>query len=215
MAILNRIYGFIGPKRSGKTHKAIEFLQPAQFPRTVIFDPVDNPEWKIPAIRGNPRALAQAMKAGIDTSGGFFLRYVPLVVVQKTQYSISPALNWLCALCYRLGDVLIAIDEAHLFCSPWAIPPDLSNAIRLGGNRKLSFLYISHGFSDVHTILTKNTDEFFFWKNINPSDMDGIAKRCGKDASDRVQALPKLEVTAQGVTPGGVLHWTIERGIEA
>lgn len=220
MATLNRIFGYIGPKRSGKTHHAIDDVKSpefsARFPRMIIFDPVDNPEWELTPVRGNPRELAKAMQFGLASSGGFRLRYVPTVVRQKGQYSESPALDWLCDVCYRLGNILLIIDEAHLFCSPWAIPQALLDAVRLGGNKKLSFMYLTQGFSDVHKVLTKNTDEFLFWKNINPSDIEGIKARCGKEVADRVQALGKLEELPSGVVvPGGFLRWTIEKGAES
>jgi hypothetical protein len=118
--------------------------------------------------------------------------------------------------CFFRGDMTMIIDEAHLLCDPFHIPPAFFEALVLGRHESLSSLYVAQSFSMVHRLLTRQTSEFYFWRIIEPSDLEGIKKRCGSDVAERVAGLRRLEDhRPEGgiLTPGEVLHWTTWEGI--
>jgi hypothetical protein len=115
------------------------------------------------------------------------------------------------------GDMTMIIDEAHWLCDPFHIPAPLFEALALGRFERLNTIYVTQSWSMVHRLLTRNSHEFFFWRIIEPSDLNGIRERCGADVAERVSSLRRAEdhrPEGGEFIPGEMLHWTVWNGIE-
>lgn len=205
----NRIIGAIGPKGSGKTYTVAEYLTTQN--RFVIFDIMGDASYLRVAdeVIKNRKELLDAVK-----EPEFKIIYRARIERdEKTGDIIAPDLEFVVDVAHTTGNMLLVIDEAHLLCDVHHIPTALFTACAVGRHRQLSLLYVSHRFALVHRILTTNTDEFWFWKIIEPADLDGIRQRCGNETMERVRSTRKLERDKNGtVVPGEMIRWTIEDG---
>ncbi len=207
----NKIIGVIAPKGSGKTHAVAEMVE-REMQRVVIFDLVMQPLYLCaePVI-GQPRRLVELM-----AQPTFKVVYVPIIQKRADDDDEAeeyPSFKHVVKLCFLRGDMWLVIDEAHMLCTAHSIPETLLYANRLGRFRRLNLVWITQSFTAVHNSLRQNTDEFWFWKIIEPSDIEGIRKRCGDEVAQRVQALRRLEMTPHGVVPGERLVWNTWQGV--
>jgi hypothetical protein len=205
----NRIIGAIGPKGSGKTYTVAEYL--ATQTRFVIFDIMGDVSYLRVAddVIKNRKELLEAVK-----EPEFKIIYRGRIERdEKTGDITAPDLGFVVDVAHTTGNMLLVIDEAHLLCDTHNIPAALFTACTIGRHRQLSLLYVSHRFALVDRIVTTNTDEFWFWRIIEPSDLDGIRQRCGPDTMERVRSASKLERGKNDeVITGEMIRWTIEDG---
>lgn len=206
----NKIIGVIGPKRSGKTHSVTEFIMTQQ--RLVAFDVVHESGYLCcEPFTGTPKALAAAMM-----QEEFRLVYRPTFYeLDDDGVSIKcPVFEPIVTLCYLRGNMTLVIDEAHLLCTRRRCPKALLISNFIGGHRGLNIAYIGQSFAAITIPLTRNTDEFWFWRISEPADLDAIAARCGSETRDRVANLRKLDLRTDGtIIPGEMLKWNVWEGI--
>lgn len=136
-------------------------------------------------IIGNPRALAESLKEAEDS---YRIVYRPVMISDE-----DTSIDWFVKLCYLKSDCLMVIDEAHFFCSPHRIPESLSYAVRSGRHRHLSIFYITQSWSAVSRVITSNSNEFVFFRIIEPLDLQGIRERCGEITMRQVSGLKQYE----------------------
>ena len=148
------------------------------------------------------------------TAPQFHSVYRPTKFIIENDTIICPSFETIVKLCYLRGNMTLVIDEAHLLCTARSCLGMLMTANLIGRHRRLSLIYVAQSFSAITRPLTRNTDEFWFWRNIEPSDLDGIQERCGKDVRTAVSQLRKLEQPPEGVIPGEVLKWDIWNGVK-
>lgn len=206
----NKIIGVIGPKGSGKTYSVAEYMQ--QLDRVAVFDLVHESGYlKDDSITyvGAPQAFGQSLL--LDK---FCSLYRPIRFNVEGDKIECPFFNTFVKLCYLRGSMTMIIDEAHMLCNAHSCPPMLATANFIGRHRQLSIIYVAQSFSAVTRPLTRNTDEFWFWRIIEPSDLEGIAKRCGNETAQAVTQLQKLEFTDKGIVPGKMLKWDIWNGAQ-
>jgi AAA domain len=204
----NRIIGAIGPKGSGKTYTVSEYL--AQQERYVVFDIMGDSAYLKSAedVIDSRKELLDAVKEPT-----FKIVYrAKIERDEKTGDITAPDLGFVVDVAHTTGNMLLVIDEAHLLCDTHNIPAALFAACTVGRHRQLSLLYVSHRFALVDRIVTTNTDEFWFWRIIEPADLDGIRQRCGPDTMERVRHASKLERKGDEIIPGEMVRWTIEDG---
>ena len=171
-------------------------------PRLAVFDFLSEDGYALACedmAVGYPFDLWSAMQAE-----KFSVCYRPLEYDPKTQ--ACPGFNQFCSIGYRRGDLWLVIDEAHQFCRPHNIPPDLLAIARLGRHQEVSLLYITQSFTQVERTLTLNTNTFAFFKITDPRDLEGIKMRCGQELAEEVQQLRALD--AQKGIAGEVLLWS-------
>lgn len=211
MILSNKIIGVIAPKGSGKTHAVCEYLRRQnRFAAFVIFrndvgylGPADE------VIAENPRRLMESM-----SEENFRIVYHPSPPVVKDGDIEISFIDKFIDICFKRGNMLMVLDEAHMICTNRTMPPSLMMAMVDGRRRGLDILYVSHRFATVNRMLTTNTDEFWFWKIIEPADLDGIRGRCGVETMERVRALRRLEQIDGRIIPGEMLRWSTYTGLE-
>lgn len=208
--LTNRIIGVIAPKGSGKSHTVGEWLDGQN--RVIIFDITMGDAYRrdgVEIVEGNPK------KAGLlMAEENWKILYTPKNVIAKERYLYAPSFDLICDLAYQTGNCTLVVEEAHHLCTSFYVPFPLLNISRLGRHRQCSLVYVTQSFTAVHKSLRDNTDEFWFWKLIEPGDVEGVRARCGSEAAEKVQALRKLEKVNGEPVPGEMLRWTVERGIE-
>jgi hypothetical protein len=208
----NKIILVIGPKGSGKSHKVGELLE--EYERLAVFDIVHESIYdKCTQFQGKPREFAQAINPSVEE---FRVVYRPVLIeVQDNGLVDSPELAPFINLCFKRGNMCMVIDEAHLLCNSRNCPKELMIANLIGRHRKLSMILVAQSFSGIHPAIRKNADEFYFWKIIEPSDLDGIKDRCGSDVRDQVQDLRATETDDDDnfKSAGQMLHWTKGKGV--
>jgi len=204
----NKIIGAIGPKGSGKTHSVAEYIRTLD--RVAVFDLVHEAGY----ISDN----SEIYQGTLQQFGQSLLRDNFCSIYRPTKYSIEgdlvvcPSFETIVKLCYLRGNMTLVIDEAHLLCTSRSCPPMLTISNLIGRHRQLSLVYVAQSFAAITRPLTRNTDEFWFWRIIEPVDLDGIRDRCGRDTADRVQNLRKLEQGNNGIIPGEMVKWNIWEG---
>ncbi len=211
----NRIVGLIGPKGSGKSYRAAELF--AQSERAAVFNIVRKDAAFIGSathvLDGRPREFARLL--GEEQ---FRIVYRPTNVQVGDNNEITfPEFSLFVECCFERGAMGMFVDEAHLLCSSRHIPPRFAQAVILGRHENLDICYVAQGFSLVARLLTRNTDEFYFWKIIETSDIQGIRERCGQQVADRVANLRRLEDKRREggiLTPGEMVYWSSWGGLQ-
>jgi hypothetical protein len=85
----------------------------------------------------------------------------------------------------------------------------------IGRHQEFSMILIAQSFTGIHPAIRKNADEFYFYKIIEPSDLNGIEERCGKEVSEQVRNLRALEVDDKEKfkRAGQRVHWSKFGGV--
>lgn len=217
--MFNKIIIVIGPKRAGKTRKVSELVD--KIDRVVVFDLMSDTQYggnsdedgHTIIIRGKPKEFAESI--GLDKQK-FKVIYQPVIHNLKDNGLMdAPEFEPLLKLCHKRGDCYFVIDEAHLLCNSRNCPSELVMASYVGGHSGFSLILIAQSFSGIHPIVRRNADEFYFWKIIEPSDLDGIKERCGTEVREQVYNLRATEISDENefVNAGQMLHWTKNRGV--
>lgn len=213
--MFNKIILVIGPKRTGKTRKVSELVA-NDIPRSVTFDLMKDGQYtegEVTVIQGKPAELARAI--GKDQEQ-FRVVYQPAIIELKDNGLIdAPEFEPLLKLCHLRGDMWFVIDEAHLLCNYRTCPSELVMASYVGGHSGFSMILIAQSFSGIHPIVRRNADEFYFWRMIEPADLDAVKERCGEDVMIQVRELRATEVSDNNefIAAGQMLHWTKNKGI--
>lgn len=211
--MFNKIIVVIGPKRSGKTRKVSELV--TELDRVAIFDLMKDSQYttETVVIRGRPADFAREIGPDKET---FHVVYQPVIQNLRDNSLLElPEFEPILKLCHLRGDMYLVIDEAHLLCNSRNCPPELVMASLVGGHKGFSMILIAQSFSGIHPLIRQNADEMYFWKIIEPRDLDGINDRCGGDVAEQVRNLRATETddNNQFKSPGQMLHWTKYKGI--
>lgn len=204
----NVIIGVIAPKGSGKTHAVTQAIPGME--RVAIFDMLREFSYiqcSQELIVGEPRKFGNALMAE-----QFKITYRPTVFLAKGDDYECPEFHWFAKACYMRGDMWMIVDEAHYLCTAHTCPAVLYDAAVIGRHRRLNVIYITQSFSAVSRMLTRNTDEFWFFRISEPIDLQGIRDRCGDEIRDRVRSLRGLQKPEpennKPLVPGEMLRWT-------
>ena len=209
----NKIVIVIGPKGSGKTHEVSAMI--AKLDRVAVFDMMRDQAYvtDTTVVLGRPRDFAEAIA---PDKGAFKVVYQPVIIEPLENGLVySPEFEPLLKLCHARGDMYFVIDEAHVWCNARNCPPELMMASLIGRHKQFSMILVAQSFSGIHPAIRKNADELLFWKIIEPSDLDGIRERCGKDVEEQVRQLRAVELTDDDefVRAGQMLRWSKSKGV--
>jgi hypothetical protein len=208
--VFNRIIVAVAPTGSGKTHAVSAAFRECE--RAAVFDMVHEPAYLTGTdlIVGQPRAFAECLKGE-----SFRVCYRPIIFSMMSGEEYCPEFEPFLKCCYLRGGMWAIIDEAHQLCSPHMCPDVLLSAVRLGRHRGLNLIFATQSFSAISRPITQNANEFWFWKIIEPSDIEGISQRCGREVAKKVTALRRLERTKEGkIIPGETVQWTAWEGMK-
>lgn len=100
-------------------------------------------------------------------------------------------------LAYEIPDMLLLVEEASFFCSPYNLPPELSQLIRYARHRRISQLYVSRRPAELSRDLTAQSDCIVTFRQHEPRDLAYLAQVAGEDVS-RVRTLPAYRCAVFG-----------------
>ena len=216
--MINKIILVIGPKGSGKSYRVARAIE--QMERVVIFDTIHEQQGYgdiegVEIITGKPKELYRKLEP-FDDRKPFKIAYRPVNIGLLPNGLLQcPEFGPIVELCHLKGDMWLVVDEAHLLINARNCPPELMSMNLLGRHRRMSMVFVAQSFTGIHPAIRKNADEFMFWRIIEPSDLEGIKDRCGKDVEEKVRNLRVLErdENEKVVVVGQMLRWDKTRGI--
>lgn len=207
----NVIVCIIAPKGRGKTFAMSKAV--GEMERVAVFDMIHEQAYGIcEPIVGNPKQFAQMIHPSREQ---FKVAYRPIVFQNDEKFADKcPELEPFIKLCYLRGNMWMIIDEAHLICNSRNCPNMLLTSNFLGRHRELSIGLVAQRWTGIHRDITNNSDEFLFWKIVEPADLNGIRERCGEEVMRQVQQLRALENRPDGtIIPGQCLRWNNSVGV--
>lgn len=225
-----RILLVIGPSGAGKTRTVSELIE--HIDRVAIFDMVKDSQYTdrkdVIVISGRPKDFGRtigAIKDALpspndnilkDQDKRFKVVYHPVALkVEDNGLVSSPELGMIVEMSQERGHMYLVIDEAHLFCNSYNCPKELMMATLIGRHDELSLILVAQSFTGVHPAIRRNTDEIYFWKIIEPNELDAVKERCGKDVMQQVKDLRAVELDDDNnfKMPGQRLHWSKFKGV--
>jgi len=93
------------------------------------------------------------------------------------------------ALYYYSPHVLV-VEEAHLYCSPHNIDPNLSRLVRMGGEPGISLILVSQRVRDFPQIVYSMADRVVIFQQRSPHDVDALEEIIG-DGTDGITTLER------------------------
>jgi hypothetical protein len=174
----NKIVACIGTKGSGKSTVFAALLKRRE--RVVVWDAMGEHAW-VPNRLESPEAL-RAFLQWSRKRERFAASYVP-------GGDLTEEIEEVAGMVYARGDLAFGIEELPLVCSPSYVPPVLGKLIRTGRHKRLDVFWTCQRISEVGRIFTALADEFIFFLQREPRDLDAISDRCGRDVSEKVAAL--------------------------
>lgn len=206
--IENKITAFVGRKGTGKTFRMARMFCGEE--RAVLYQPVRvNEQCDHCATHITDDGDLQSVFDTIQSQERFRIVYKTpdsdyKVVGKRLSYTtILP----LASECYRVGNMTLYIDEAHIICNQTTIDPELERVILLARNNRLSIVWVAQSM-EVHRDIRRNTDDFYFTRITEPGDLDKIAERCGDRTATRVSMLKPLRQEGDKVISGDCLFWS-------
>lgn len=213
----------IGPSGAGKTATVSKLIN--EYHRVAVFDIVKDEQYTtrkdVIVVEGRPLQFAQATNAvtGGNRETPFKVVYHPVKVKVMDNNAAglveAPEFEPIVKVCHERGDMVLVIDEAHLLTNSYNCPPELMMVNLVGRHKGVSLVLVTQSFTGIHPAIRKNADEFYFWKMIEPSEIDGIKDRCGKDVAEQVRNLRPVEVDEdlKFKRAGQRLHWSKFKGV--
>jgi hypothetical protein len=210
----NNITGIVGPKGSGKSHKAAELVGLRDC--AAIYQ----------IVRKDTNYLGVAtdifdgdIKAFCVGLGEEQFRYIyrPQREAKHIEGNkiVLPDFSPFVACCFERGNMTMVVDEAHFLCNPRYIPAQFWESIITGRHEYIDIIWVSQRFSMIHHDLTANTNELYLYRLNEPADLDVVEKRCGREIRDRVANLraadDQRKVGGQ-FHPGEYFRWTSGEG---
>jgi hypothetical protein len=209
----NKIICVIAPKRSGKTRKVSEMVR--ELPRVAVFDMMKDTQYLEDAtiVNGKPDVFAKCIT---EDNQEFRVVYHPTIIKLNDKGLVdAPSFEPLLKLCHKRGGMYFVIDEAHLLCNSRNCPAELMLASYVGGHKGFSMILIAQSFTGIHPVIRRNADELIVWRMIEPSDLEGIRERCGREVEEQVKQLRAVELDENDEfkSPGQMLHWSKSKGV--
>lgn len=130
------VAGIFGARGSGKTYTALRYLAEVNPSRLLIVDPMDQYAEHAQLVEG----LADMGKR--SAAAKFALRYVPAIVNIEADV-LAERFRALCALAWQRANLVLLVDEAHLFTRAQAAPPEWRALTLMGRNRGICIFGLS------------------------------------------------------------------------
>ena len=178
MELQNRIIGVAGREGSGKSTAARRILQSCS--RLFVFDCMADHSWVPNSFRNIDDVDEFLAWASMQT--GFAGRLIPQSDLAEDFAELSGIVN-------EQGNMLYAVEEVPMLCSPSFLPPQFDQIVRLGRHRRISLLWTAQRMAEVARRLTAATDVFVLFAHTEPRDLEAIADRCGSEVADKVAGL--------------------------
>lgn len=187
----NVVIAFIGRRYTGKSTHLTEFL--VKRDRVITVDPNGEHVWT-PNELNSIDELREFMKWG-RKKAQWAANFVPGEDIEDDVAEAS-------RIIFDAGDCAVAFDEITEYCSAGHAPKAFSRLVRRGRHRGIDVFYTSLRFAETPRTLTAQTDRFFLFRQSEPSDLEGIAKRFGPEVDGMVQQLGEHEYVEWDIASG-------------
>lgn len=197
--INNLIVGCVGVKGSGKTYALRRMIPYA--PRVVVVDPTALLFDLVP----NPFSQPEQVFEFLDWSSGqssFAFGYCPEEPLGERVADVVPAL-------LARGNMLVAFDEIPEVCDGGKVPKRVRYLIRVGRHSGIDIAYTGQRFAEIPRTVTSQTDIFVLFRQSEPLDLDGIARRAGREVAERVKNLGPHEFIVYDVRKQGEVPFDV------
>jgi hypothetical protein len=174
----NTVIGCIGLRGSGKSTALQEIVSCR--PRLVVIDPLGEHSF------GHVADLDE----GLDVLGLVAGRECFAVTIQPGRVDLADAVDAICEECFEIGNLWLAVEEVPQFATASWMPEGLDMLARMGRHRGVSLIYTGQRFAEIPRRLTATTDIFVLFGQREPSDLQALASRVGREVAERVEGLP-------------------------
>lgn len=179
----NQIVGIIGRKYEGKSTELEKLLVSQD--RIIVIDPNGEHDWS-----PNELDSLEELREFLKWASKRKLWAATFVPGEDIEEDVTEA----CRIIFKSeGNCAVAFDEITEYCSAGHAPKPFSRLVRRGRHKEIDIFYTSLRFAETPRRLTAQTDKFILFQQAEPSDLDGIAKRCGREVADQVARLGEHE----------------------
>lgn len=117
----------------------------------------------------------------------------------QVQYPATPAeFPLVCRLAGALGSCALVIEEADRYLKPWERVAEFEELVargrHFGEGEGVSLIVMARRPAELPISFRADCDRLVMFHNSEPSDVDWLAKKIGKENALRVAALPRGEV---------------------
>jgi hypothetical protein len=173
------IVGCVGVKGSGKSHKLRDMIPYA--PRLVIIDPALDHFDYIPNKFAEPEQVFAFLEWS-KRQKCFACAYCPEEPLGERVADIVPAL-------LDRGNVVAVCEEIPEICDGGKVPKRIRYLIRVGRHYGIDVAYSGQRFAEIARTITAQTDIFILFRQSEPLDLDGVARRTSREIAERVKNL--------------------------
>lgn len=178
----NLVITVLGRKGSGKTTLVKKLL--TEFARVVIVDTnreyTDEVAVVVSKLDDALAYLEDVAKRPKDEA--FSVAYIPAEIPED-------ALDFL-KVVFTLENVLVVVDEAHMYCSAHTAPQEILKLVRLGRHRELSQVYVSQRPSTIPRDVTAQSDLIVSFQQHEGRDIEYMARLYGREADSLKRLKP-------------------------
>ena len=188
------VRGIFGTSGSGKTFLAAKMYGLES--RAVVYNFMHDPQFAVKSthiIKGDT-ASAKLLRGFFRARSkeGFRIDFEPSDISEDEILSFDRV----CFEVYRSGmPISLYIDELHMLTSAGWSPKELKDIAFTGRHREISVIYMAQRFASIDKKITYQTQIFDFFQTDEPTDLKGIADRCGSEVAEQVQGLRRLDTT--------------------
>lgn len=188
------VRGIFGTSGSGKTFLAAKMYGSES--RAIVYNFMQDPQFAVKStymiIGGKEKAAKLPKIFHVLQGENFRLDFEPTDISEDEILSFDRV----CFEVYRCGmPISLYIDELHMLTNAGWSPKELKDIAFTGRHREISVIYMAQRFASIDKKITYQTQIFDFFQTDEPTDLKGIADRCGSEVAEQVQSLRRLDTT--------------------
>lgn len=92
--------------------------------------------------------------------------------------------NKICEAVYNFGNVLLVVEEVHLYSSPQFLPHWLKNLTLMGRHKEVALLFTTQRAGETNKTLLAMSTHVFCGQMIDKNDQNYVASFIGKNSAD-------------------------------
>jgi YD repeat-containing protein len=179
----SRLTVILGKRGTGKSTRLRSLIQSE--PRVLLFDTLHEPTYDAFRRVNDFGRLVDVLN---EDAAIFRVAYS-----WQGRLSREEDFDYVCRAVYGSHDLLFAVEEIDLFCSPQSMPRYLDMIISLGRHRGLSFVCASRRPKEIHPLIRSQANEIISYTQTEPGDLEWCQQVMGHDLASRLPELPPFE----------------------